>query len=226
MPFHVYFASNWKDSVNDQRILPAQYGFGFTESGALRLPEKLLPNALRIIDDAILPKAMPDAAVLRDLAQQCSNGCFFDFERAPTQMHTAIIRSLSRELSGIPLLVAAERFAPLCTSVLPIVAPPPRCTNWRSFASQTAARYPKGWVLELIPNAYSVQMPFSAQSSGRLQDALCCYQQTGKTIRYFDTYETLSQKLALAQEYACRAAIGLLKELQPLLQSSHRAFPF
>lgn len=220
MPFHVYFASNWKDSVNDQRIFPAQYGFGFTENGALRLPEKLLPDALRIIDDAILPRTVPDAAALSRLALQCSKGCFFDFERAPTQMHTAIIRGLSQKLSDTPLMVAAERFVPLCASLLPLVSPPPRCTNWRDFAAKNGARYPKGWVLELIPNAYSVQMPLSAQSSGRLEDALCCYRQTGKTIRYYDTYETLSQKLALAREHACCAAIGLLKDLQPLLQSN------
>ena len=226
MPFHVYFASNWKESVNDQRIFPAQYGFGFTESGAPRLPEKLLPDALRIIDDAILPKAVPDAAAFRQLAHQCSKGFFFDFERTPTQMHTAMLRGLSQELSDIPLLIAAERFAPLCTSVLPLVTPPPRCANWLSFAAQTGAHYPKGWVLELIPYAYSVQMPFAAQSSGRLQDALCCYRQTGKKIRYFDTYETLSQKLAIAQEHACCAAIGLLKDLQPLLQSAQGSFHF
>lgn len=219
MPFHVYFASNWKDFVNDQRIFPAQYGFGFTESGAPRLPEKVLPNALRIIDDAILPKTIPGTAAIKALAQQCSKGCLLDFERTPTQTHMAIIRSISMELSDVPFLVAAERFAPFCTSALPLVTPPPRCSNWRSFAAQNGARYPKGWVLELIPNAYSVQMPFSAQSGGMLQDALCRYQQNGKTIRYYDTYETLSQKLMLAQKHACRAAIGLLRDLRPLLKS-------
>ena len=223
MSFHVYFASNWKDSVNDPRIFPAQFGYGFTESGMPRFPEKAISDALRILDDAILPKRIPDTAAIARLAQQCGNGCFFDFERAPTQIHAAIIRKLSHELRG-QLLFAAERFMPLSSSLLPLVTAPQRCTNWQRFAMQTGAHYPKGWVLELIPCNDSVQMPLGAQGSGKLRDALCCYQQRGKTIRYFDTWETLSQKMILARENGCRAAIGLLEELQPLMQLERQPF--
>ena len=223
MSFRVYFASNWKDSVNDPRIFPAQFGFGFTESGMPRLPDNVLPDALRILDDAMMPKQMPDTEAIGKLAHHCGNGCFFDFERVPTKMHTAIIHGLSQELRGLPLF-AAERFMPMCTSLLPLVTPPQRCANWKRFAAQTGARYPKGWALELIPGRYSVQMPFFSNSSGKITDALCCYRQEGKTAQYFDTSETLLEKLALARENGCCAAIGLLEELQPLLRAEQVPF--
>lgn len=224
MSFRVYFASNWKDSVNDPRIFPAQFGFGFTESGAPRLPQAVLPDALRILDDAILPKNVPEEAAFAHLARLCETGCLLDFERAPSQAHAAIVRRLAARLRGVPLFAAPERFLSLCPSLLPLVTPPAQCSNWRNFAAETGKRYPKGWLLELIPCKYSVQMPFPAQSSGILQDALCHYRQSGRTIRYYDTPETLSQKLALVQKNGCRAAIGLLQELQPFTELCETVF--
>lgn len=216
MSFPVYFALNWKESVNDPKIFPAQYGFGFTQSGALRLPERVLPNALRIIDDAILPKSVPDAAAMKQLAGLCGKGCLFDFERTPTQMHAAILLSLSPMLKHIPLLAAPKGYLALEPSLLPLLSPPPRCSNWRSFVVQAGASFPRGWMLEIIPCSYEVEMPFPAQSSGVLADALCCYRQKGKTTFYYDTQKTLEKKLYLAGENGCRAAIGLYQELQKL----------
>lgn len=224
MSFRVYFASNWKDSVNDARIFPAQFGFGFSESGLPRLPQTVLPDALRILDDAILPKKAPDDAAIARLANLCQAGCLLDFERAPSQTHAAIVHRLSRELNGVTMFVSPERFLSLSSSLLPLVTPPPRCSNWKDFITEVGQRYPRGWVLELIPCRYSVQMPFPDQSSGLLQDALCRYRQSGRTIQYYDTPETLSQKLMLAQKNACLSAIGLLEELRPFQKICETAF--
>lgn len=217
MSFPVYFALNWKESVNDPRIFPAQYGFGFTESGTLRLPQKVIPDALRIIDDAVLPKNVPDAAAIRQIAALCSHGCLLDFERAPTQMHAAILLGLSKYCKKLPLFAAPEQYLRLQPSMLPLITPPPRCTNWQQFVTQTGKRHPKGWMLELIPCKYSVEMPFSAQNRGELADALCCYCQTGRTIRYFDTPKTLEKKIILAMQHTCRAAIGIYQELSTVM---------
>ena len=213
MPFRVYLGLNWKESVNDPRIFPAQYGFGFTDSGALRLPKKTLPDMLRIIDDAVLPKTVPDASTIEQLARLCSKGCLLDFERKPTQMHAAIILGLSQRLHGVPLFAAPARFLHLASSLLPLVTPPQQCTNWRDFVTQIGKRYPKGWMLELIPCKYTVHMPFSTQNSGELEDALCCFDQSDRMITYYDTKKTLEKKLILAQKNACRSAIGLYREL-------------
>ncbi len=218
MSFPVYFALNWKESVNDPRIFPAQYGFGFTESGVLRLPQKIIPAALRIIDDAVLPENVPDAATIRQLADLCGKGCLLDFERTPTQIHAAILYGLSQYCKKLPLFAAPERYLRLQPSLLPLVSPPPRCANWREFVIQTGKRYPNGWMLELIPCKYSVQMPFSAQNSGDLADALCCYRQTGRTIRYFDTSATIEKKLTAAMQHSCRAAIGIYRELSGVMK--------
>ena len=213
MPFPVYFASNWKESVNDPRVLPAQYGFGFTQSGTLRLPERTVPNALRIIDDAILPARTPDSAAFAQLASLCKNGCLFDFERKPTPMHTAILRALAALLKEIPLFSAPERFMSVCPSLLPLVTTPPGCASWTDFVTQAGKRHPNGWALELIPRNDSVQLPFAAQSSGELRDAMCRYRQNGRTAEYYDTRQTVARKLSLARANGCRACVGLASEL-------------
>ena len=216
MPFPVYFASNWKESVNDPRVLPAQYGFGFTRDGVLRLPERTVPNALRIVDDAILPERMPDAAAFARLASLCKNGCLLDFERRPTPVHAAILRALAPLLDGAPLFSAPERFLNVCPALVPLVTTPDRCANWKDFVSQAGKRHPNGWVLELIPRKDTVRLPFAAQSSGELRDAVCRYRQSGQMAEYFDTRQTVAQKLTLARAGGCRACIGLASELAAL----------
>lgn len=218
MSFPVYFALNWKESVNDPRIFPAQYGFGFTEGGVLRLPNKIIPDALRIIDDAVLPKDAPNTMTIGQLADLCEKGCLLDFERAPSRMHAAILLGLSQHCRGFPLFAAPERYLRLLPSLLPLVSPPTRCANWKEFVIQAEQRHPNGWMLELIPCKYSVQMPFSAQNSGELTDALCCYRQAGRTIRYFDTPKTLEKKLTAAMLHSCRAAIGIYQELSTVIK--------
>ena len=213
MPFPVYFASNWKESVNDPRVLPAQYGFGFMPDGALRLPERMIPGALRIVDDAVLPTRAPEQASLAQLASLCKSGCLLDFERKPTPVHAAILRALAALLDGAPLFSAPERFLEVCPALVPLVTTPDRCANWADFVSQAGKRHPNGWVLELIPRKDSVRLPFAAQSSGELRDAVCRYRQSGQTAEYFDTRQTVAQKLTLARASGCRACIGLASEL-------------
>lgn len=213
MPFPVYFASNWKESVNDPRVLPAQYGFGFMQDGALRLPEQMIPGALRIVDDAVLPTRAPEQASLAQLASLCKSGCLLDFERKPTPVHAAILRALAALLDGAPLFSAPERFLVVCPELLPLVTTPDRCANWADFVSQASKRHPNGWALELIPRKDSVRLPFAAQSSGELRDAVCRYRQNGQTAEYFDTRQTVAQKLTLARASGCRACIGLATEL-------------
>lgn len=213
MPFPVYFASNWKESVNDPRVLPAQYGFGFLQDGALRLPERMIPGALRIVDDAVLPTRAPEQASLAQLASLCKNGCLLDFERKPTPVHAAILRALAPLLEGAPLFSAPERFLEVCPDLLPLVTTPDRCANWTDFVTQAGKRHPNGWVLELIPRNDSVQLPFAAQSSGELRDAMCRYRQNGRTAEYYDTRQTVARKLSLARANGCRACVGLASEL-------------
>ena len=48
-----------------------------------------------------------------------------------------------------------------------------------------------------------------------LPAALCSCEKSPAGLRYFDTPESLRQKLAHAAAHGCRCAIGLWQELQP-----------
>ena len=50
---------------------------------------------------------------------------------------------------------------------------------------------------------------------GMLPAALCSCEKSPAGLRYFDTPESLRQKLAHAAAHGCRCAIGLWQELQP-----------
>lgn len=216
MSIPLYFAVNWKDSVNNSNIRFAQCGFGFRADGSLRLPESLLAGAPAVIDDAILPRDAPEAAVYARLASLCKSGCLLDFERPYCRLHQTLIAELSQRLVRQTLFAVPERYCRGLTRPLPLVTQPRRCPNWETFLRETQARHPQGWMLELIPVDYSVKLPVAAVQSGFLSDAVCCYRQEGKQAHYFDTQNTVAQKLTAARRYGCKAAIGLYQELRKL----------
>ena len=84
-----------------------------------------------------------------------------------------------------------------------------------SLSARFKRRFPNGWALELTPWAAELPAPPLPYPGGMLPAALCSCEKSPAGLRYFDTPESLRQKLAHAAAHGCRCAIGLWQELQP-----------
>ena len=110
------------------------------------------------------------------------------------------------------LPAAYHAFAPEALPVLSCLRP---CNAWDGFVRSAERRFPNGWALELTPWAAELPAPPLPYPGGMLPAALCSCEKSPAGLRYFDTPESLRQKLAHAAAHGCRCAIGLWQELQP-----------
>ncbi len=186
----------------------AQIGFGFYPNGNVRLPSRILPRAIAVIDDLHLPNFSQSAIEI--LKSKTPHGCIFDFERNPSKQHQQLI-------AAVPKIIAIpSNFYEFAPKALPIVSCPEPCNHWQSFLRSTQKRYPRGWMLEITPWKRKVSAT-APKSEGYLQNAVCRYKHENGELMYYDTKQTIAQKLTLAQSFGCRAAIGILQELRELM---------
>lgn len=216
MPNPLYLAVNWKEIVNNPPQRLAQGGYGVREEGTARLPERHLSGAMRIVDDAVLPTTEVTEEALDRLAALCADGCCLDFERPLCAMQLSLIDGLRKRLGRGALLALPERFAPYAPEALPVVSCPTPCNCWRDFARQAHARHRQGWMLELTPWSLHIPVRDTKSQRGELPAALCSYVHSDGMLHYFDTRESIRAKLAVAEIFGCRAAIGILRELREL----------
>lgn len=216
MPIPLYFAMNWKEIVNNPPQRLAQGGYGVREDGKARLPERHLSGALRIVDDAVLPTAEVTEEALDRLAALCADGCCLDFERPLCAMQLSLIGGLRRRFGRGAFLALPERFAPYAPEALPVVSCPTPCNCWREFVRQAHVRHRQGWMLEITPWSLCIPVENAGTARGKLPAALCSYIRSDGMLLYFDTRESIRAKLAAAESYGCRAAIGILRELREL----------
>lgn len=218
MPIPLYFAIHEKDSVSKPKFHAAQCGFGFFADGTLRLPVSILPDALAVIDDSILPQKPPSEEAFRKLALCCQFGCLFDFEQTPTPMHTMLIQKLAQHSASQILFAAPEAFRH--PRLLPLISQPKEPCSWLDFLRKTQEKHPHGWMLEVIPHTHTATLPFAKNQSGYIADSVCLYRQNGRRVQYYESRQTVRKKLSLAEDYGCRAAIGLYRELMRLPNES------
>ena len=168
---------------------------------------------MAVTDDAVLPQRVPEETLDR-LAARCGGGCCLDFLRTPGPVHRAVAQGLQRRLGNAPMLLPAayHAFAPEALPVLSCLRP---CNAWDGFVRSAERRFPNGWALELTPWAAELPAPPLPYPGGMLPAALCSCEKSPAGLRYFDTPESLRQKLAHAAAHGCRCAIGLWQELQP-----------
>lgn len=187
----------------------AQLGFGFREDGSPRFPDRFIPGAAAVINDNILPVKAPEPAVLDRLAEACENGCFLDFERPISEVSAAIAVGLQQRLNGkMTVPQALHSLCPDADAQIPGLL----CNNWEAYVQKAHATNGDQWVLEVIPWDKRIQMPFSESKEGCLHAAVCRYRFKDGTAHYYDTDETIMQKLAVAERYGCQAGIVLLRE--------------
>ena len=210
MSIPCYFAENWKESVNNSDFSYAQTGFGLQEDGSARLNPCAFP-ALCVIDDSILP--LPKEEAIDRLAENCQNGGCLDFAKPVQTAHIVLLSGLQRRCKE-PLAVPA-RFLTYSPKSLPLLSCPRPCNSWLSYVQGCRQRYPKGWVLELTPWRH-ISPCRMKQASGRLKSALCEYRCERGITQYYDTKETLREKIKYAEDHGCIAAIGLYSEWESL----------
>lgn len=219
MSIPLYFAADCEEivTISDEH-LRALTGFGVFSDGSVRTPPVSLP-ALAVIDDAFLSRKLPDEQVLDTLAAACGLGCFFDFVRPIAGLHRALVYGLQERLSqAVPIFLpeAYHALAPSSVCVLSRAAP---CNYWARYLAEKRTAYPAGWCLELIPWSRTFLRCGRAAEARQLPYACCEMEAYEGVLRYFDTPETLQQRLAIAEEHGCIAAIGLYRELKGLVNN-------
>ncbi len=207
IPF--YFAMEENEASPSAGGRCAQLGFGFQEDGSLRLPRRLLSGAAAVVDDHLLPSTPPEPAVLDRLAETCGNGCFLDFERPINEVGAAIAVGLHQRLNGN--MTVPPALHGLCPDAA-VQVQGPFCNHWERFMQNVQAQYGYHWVLEVIPWDKSIQLTYMETQEGCLHAAVCHYRVKDSLVHFFDTEETITQKLAVAEKYGCQAGIVLLRE--------------
>ena len=216
MSIPLYFAADCEEIVTiSDRHDCALTGYGVFPDGSVRTPPETVP-ALAVIDDAFLSKHTPDEAVLDTLAAACGQGCFFDFVRPMAALHRALVSGFQKRLPRtVPMFLpeAYHSLAPNSICVLSRAAP---CNHWARYLAEKSAACPAGWCLELIPWSRTFPQRTKTTEARHLPYACCEMEAHGGELRYFDTPDTLRQRLAIAEKYGCCAAVGLYRELKAL----------
>jgi hypothetical protein len=214
----LYFALTSKEIPQKRSSHTAALtGFGFEANGGVRIPENaaLSDDIMAVIDDAAIPAQDVNSAEIEKLASFCSQaGCFLDFVKPVSAFHVAVILGIRRLLPQMPLWIPARyhHFAPEALCVVTQVQP---CNHWERFVQRMQKTYGK-WCLEVTPWNAAFFLPKVKNRAGYLQHSCCNYAHDGELCRYFDTSDTLKQKLALAEAHGCAGAIGLYRELTEL----------
>lgn len=216
MSFPFYFAADCEEFVTiSDTHLRALTGFGIFSDGSARIPPRTFP-ALAVIDDAVISADGPNEEALDALAAHCTEGCFFDFVRPMTGLHAALTSGLRKRLpQGAPVFLPKAYCAlmPEATMVLSRAVP---CNHWERFLKKESAGFPAGWCLELIPWERTFRWNGTAAAPRRLPYACCELNTERGALRCYDSPETLRQRLQIARQYGCTAAIGLYRELKEL----------
>lgn len=207
MPISVYLVINGDETVNYPKNLLVQIGYGFKSDGSVRIPRQSIGVAA-LVDDMNLPNISSSAI---EILKSKIGSCIFDFERSEHPVHAKIIRGLSdKRIIALP-----SRFYSYAPKALPIVNCQEPCNSWQQFASKMQQNFPHGWMLEITPWYHEKSGSVSA-AEGYLPNALCYFIRQNDKVIYYDTRETIREKLKLSQQYGCKAAIALYREMTQL----------
>ena len=205
MSISVYLAVNDEEIVNHPKNLIVQLGFGFHSDGTVRSPRQI-KSGIVVVDDLHMPNFSVSAL---QILKSKFRACILDFERPPTPLHKKLIQ-------GIPKILAiTAKYHSFAPQALPIVSCLEPCNSWEQFLKQTEQQFPNGWMLEITPWHHE-KIGTMNQKEGFLSYAVCRYEKRNNHILYYDTKETINEKLKLAEQYHCKAAIALLQEVRNL----------
>ena len=143
MSVPLYLAADCEEIVTISENQPrALTGCGVFADGSARIPD-LHVEALRVIDDAVVPERLPDEAVLDTLAEGCAQGCFFDFLRKPTEFHRALLDGLKKRLPENAPFFVPQRYLTLAPQAVCVLSPtlPQNC--WEALPFRRKPNIPK-----------------------------------------------------------------------------------
>ncbi len=206
MSISVYLAIK-DEIVKYPKNLLAQIGFGFQPDGTVRIP-KLLRKSTVVIDDIHLPNISNSAIqILKSKFERC----ILDFERRESVIHKKLIQGMQDKT----IIALPERFHAYAPKALPIISCMEPCNSWQNFLNKNQKKYPNGWMLEITPWNHKKEGTAN-KNEGYLQNSLCYFQRDHDKVLYYDTKDTISEKITLAEQYGCKAAIALYQEVKQL----------
>lgn len=213
MSIDLYFIGNCKEIVTYPTVHSLSYGWGMDEKGAVRHLSANTEETPIVIDDSIVPPVKEE--LLAKLVCCCKHGCILDFERQYSPFHGALISSL-RKAKIAPIWIP-ENYKKYCPEAIPLVFTELPHNSWKNYCISQHQQYRKGWALEYHPVQLSKQS-FSPIEKKRtvLRDALCITETKNGQVTYYDTIETILEKLRIAEQYGCKGMIGIADEWHKL----------
>lgn len=214
IPF--YFAMNEDEEKKYKAPFKAQLGFGFQLGGNPVVPSRVIPRAPMVINDMVLPAGVGQT---NRLAEYGSVGCILDFERELLPIHIEILKQMEVFLPKDAFIAIPQALVPYSSRGIVLLCPDRPVNSWEGFCQAQARGY-KRWFWEAVPWEQSRAFPFRGVSQGSLPGGTCRYETHSGTIHYYDTWDTIRQKLAIAEQWGCQGAIGLAMELWPLKEQN------
>ena len=209
MSIPLYFVTNCNESVPFTGSVPIHYSCGVTSTGELRLPKAPQSSVPLLFDDSYT--VMPTENCLKKLRSLCQNGCILDFERPTGDFHKYILQRLKEW--KIELLWLPERLASYSSSAFITVSQSLPHNSFRQFCRSLQQRYPNRWCLELQPVNWEKRLNFpQKEREFYVEEAACMCRIRGNTVHYYDTKQSLTKKLRIAEECGCRGAVALWSE--------------
>ena len=214
MSINLYFIGNCKDFMTYPTFRSLSYGWGINKNGGIRRPNENPTATPIVIDDSI---ALPvSAESLTELADCCGYGCILDFERQYSPFHAALISVLQKARVG-PIWIPAN-YTKHCPEAIPLVLTELPHNSWKNYCISLERTYHTGWALEYHPVRISKPSSASSCSARRvlLRNALCITESNNGQIHYFDTVETIMEKIRIAEQYGCKGIIAIADEWKAL----------
>lgn len=208
----------------------AATGCTFDPAGGRIIRENTFSADMLVVDDQVLPEngAAESCAhsLLQLLEQSGAASVMFDFERPVNAFCTQFLSELAGQLPQQMIQIVPPAYTAILPPALALASGSP-CNSWRNFCAKQQKAYGQRWCLELVPWNYRVGQNVRTRCTGRQisqlnftakcrnANALCVTGRTENANYLFDTADTLTEKLQVAQQYGCQLAVGLYDELEP-----------
>ncbi len=209
MSIPLYLGTNCKESVTLSGARALSIGCGLTKNGEFRRAQNFWSGTPLLLDDAVI--ATPTGKCWEEIRSLSAKGCILDFERSPGPFHSQFIQGLLRmNISPLWLPKAYISFAPKAIALVPHNLPH---NSWRQYCQGVEKQYGRRWALELQPIKWEKKLP-QKQSNREffLKEALCQCKIQENRILYYDSAQSLLQKLRIAEDHGCQGAIALWAE--------------
>lgn len=214
MSIDLYLIGNCKEIMTFPQAKAISYGWGMDHRGNLRKPDIWNAEAPIVIDDSITGSV--SVRFLSELLPYCKQGCILDLERKPSRFHNSLLFAM--EQNHISPLWVPVAYCRNTTQAYKMVVSDLPHNSWRQFCTSQLKKGDEKWVLEYHPLQITKKLTYAKKSdrSFFLEEAVCMIKNEDRQVLYYDTADTVKEKLRIAEQCGCCGVIGIAEEWKSL----------